>query len=176
MGFDGSVVEFVVVVVEIDGSGSDFGDIADEGVSGLVFSTAGCSGLADCDELGRVVMCFTISLDFLCISEMVDKYSTKGSRAWIMASGSLLASAISVSTSPLVSLVPLPGASTSQLLTAHPSSPLKVFSINAPTSVSSALSDPSTAMTAPLISCTGLVGPGIARGGLILFKTRILFA
>ncbi len=36
-------------------------------------------------------------------------------------------------------------------------------------------SAPSTAITNPLVACFGLVGPGEARGGLILARTRILF-
>lgn len=60
------------------------------------------------------------------------------------------------------------------VLTRHSVSFFRHSSMYPPTSATRFWFVPSTATTGPRTSCVGLVGPGAARGGAILARTRIL--
>lgn len=140
-------------------------------------------------EVGAVVMYFDISSDFLCHCDMMERYSTKESTSPVVVSVGLATtmgvagveeSAISVSV--VVGVAATTGsiaagagdAVVPQTLTAKEGSLLRYSLMKDPISANNSASVPSTATTAPLISCAGLPGPGSDKGGEILVRTLIL--
>lgn len=146
---------------------SAMGRILGSGAGVLIMSVLG-------SVEGAVVMYLEISLDLLCHCEMIERYSTKLSISSVVSAGfgitaAVEASNISVSEDGVVAGLTGAGeAVVPHTLTAKDGSLLRYSLMKDPISLKSSLSAPSTAITAPLTSKVGLLGPGGDSGGEIL--------
>lgn len=123
------------------------------------------SGVISPSSRSSSSVCFSFSFSFSFSGRVVMKAMTSRERAWY-------ASIVRKYAVKLTSLPLSAGGPSNTRTGCDGSRTLHKHAVTCETALASA---PSTAITNPLVACFGLVGPGEARGGLILARTRILF-